>query len=57
MYFLGNSAGALHVCTFLFGETFVDERRAYVDGSRGYVQSAKELIGSGTGISLKGVIL
>lgn len=57
VYFLGNSAGGLHVTTFLFDQSFLEERKQYVDGSRGYMQSAREAVGGGTGVSLKGVIL
>lgn len=57
VYFLGNSAGGSHVTTFLFDQTFLEERKQYVHAGQGYLEGARELVAGRTGISLKGVVL
>lgn len=35
LFMMGNSAGGLHMCTFLFEEMFLEQRRELISGSKG----------------------
>jgi hypothetical protein len=54
---MGNSAGGLHVSTFLLEKRFLEQRKSYLDVDKGYLRGAKEYISGRKGISLKGVVL
>lgn len=57
VYLLGNSAGAIHISTFLLDGQFSDQRKQYVEGSKGYLRGGLESVGIGKSLTLKGAIM